>query len=163
MKEILTVLVIRPLYITGIAKNLERGVVELPRSFVYGTRGKICTFFTTFTKLSPSSPPHPLPLPLSSHTPTPLLTPPLSPRPYMSLGCLRDQVIYPDTLEEMKGRGISDKDLEDILDIVHLTYIVKREGGVLRMIKWECTCEHVCISDWEWIHRQNWYIQWLRK
>ena len=39
-------------------------------------------------------------------------------------------MIYPDTLEEMKGRGISDKDLEDILDIVHLTYIVKREGGV---------------------------------
>ena len=41
----------------------------------------------------------------------------------MSLGCLRDQVIYPDTLEEMKGRGISDKDLEDI---VHLTYIGMR-------------------------------------
>ena len=30
----------------------------------------------------------------------------------------------------MKGHGISDKDLENILDIVHLTYIVKREGGV---------------------------------
>ena len=65
----------------------------------------------------------------------------------MSLGCLRDQVIYPDTLEEMKGRGISDKDLEDILDIVHLTYIVKREGGVWCMIKWECWYVHVCIRD----------------
>ncbi|SAM05940.1 hypothetical protein [Absidia glauca] len=50
-------------------------------------------------------------------------------RPYLSLGTLRDQILYPDTVEEMHERGVSDKDLLDILHIVQIGHIVDREGG----------------------------------
>ncbi|XP_053306343.1 ATP-binding cassette sub-family D member 3-like [Spea bombifrons] len=48
---------------------------------------------------------------------------------HMNLGTLRDQVIYPDTPEHWKRKGIPDKVLKEYLDNVQLGYILEREGG----------------------------------
>lgn len=47
----------------------------------------------------------------------------------MSVGTLRDQVIYPDTYQEMQAHGFTDLQLEGILRTVNLLYILEREGG----------------------------------
>lgn len=47
----------------------------------------------------------------------------------MSIGSLRDQVIYPDTKHDMVKKGVTDEELLNVLDIVHLQQIITREGG----------------------------------
>lgn len=50
-------------------------------------------------------------------------------RPYLSRGTLRQQVIYPDDVREMRAKGVTDTDLYNILDIVEIASVVDREGG----------------------------------
>ncbi|ORX53226.1 hypothetical protein DM01DRAFT_1306277 [Hesseltinella vesiculosa] len=50
-------------------------------------------------------------------------------RPYLSLGTLRDQILYPDTVQDMAARGVTDADLLDILKVVQIENVVEREGG----------------------------------
>ncbi|KAG0241304.1 ATP-binding cassette sub- D member 3 [Actinomortierella wolfii] len=50
-------------------------------------------------------------------------------KPYLALGTFRDQVIYPDTKAQAAAKGYDDRKLHELLDIVHLGYLIEREGG----------------------------------
>lgn len=50
-------------------------------------------------------------------------------RPYLSVGTLRDQVIYPDGEVEMRSKGRRDLELKRILEEARLGYLPDREGG----------------------------------
>lgn len=54
-------------------------------------------------------------------------------KPYLPMGTLRDQIIYPDSCNDKT----SDSDLLELLKIVHLEYLVEREGG------WDA------VRDWQ--------------
>ncbi|KAL3463367.1 ABC transporter transmembrane region 2-domain-containing protein [Aspergillus heterothallicus] len=50
-------------------------------------------------------------------------------RPYLSVGTLRDQIIYPHTEIDMRDAGVADSALQKILEDAHLGYLPSREGG----------------------------------
>lgn len=50
-------------------------------------------------------------------------------RPYLSVGTLRDQVIYPHTELDMREAGKRESHLQKILDDARLSYLPDREGG----------------------------------
>ncbi|CED83847.1 probable peroxisomal half abc transporter [Phaffia rhodozyma] len=58
-------------------------------------------------------------------------------KPYLSLGSLRDQIIYPDSYADMKAAGRTDAELMSILEAVHLAYIPAREGGWETRKEWK--------------------------
>ncbi len=58
-------------------------------------------------------------------------------KPYLTIGTLRDQIIYPDTLDDMRMKKITDDDLMQILDIVNLQPVVLREGGLSAFADWK--------------------------
>ncbi|KAF9945238.1 ATP-binding cassette sub- D member 3 [Mortierella alpina] len=50
-------------------------------------------------------------------------------KPYLALGTFRDQVIYPDTKQQALAKGFTDQKLFELLSVVHLGYLIDREGG----------------------------------
>jgi ATP-binding cassette subfamily D (ALD) long-chain fatty acid import protein len=50
-------------------------------------------------------------------------------RPYLSIGTLRDQVIYPHSEMDMRDAGRRDHELSRVLEAVRLGYLPDREGG----------------------------------
>eukprot|EP01139_Manchomonas_bermudensis_P010009 Amastigsp_a339828_62.p2 type:complete len:677 gc:universal Amastigsp_a339828_62:2048-18(-) len=57
-------------------------------------------------------------------------------RPYLTLGSLRDQIIYPQTLEQFRKDGRSDDELVELLRAVSLEYVIDREGGFDTVQNW---------------------------
>ncbi|KAI3646141.1 hypothetical protein MP228_009069 [Amoeboaphelidium protococcarum] len=50
-------------------------------------------------------------------------------KPYLCLGSLRDQLLYPHDKETALKNGATDDKLMELLKMVHLEYLVDREGG----------------------------------
>lgn len=48
-------------------------------------------------------------------------------RPYMVIGNLRDQIIYPDTYADMINKQVTEDDLRKIMGMVYLEHIVERD------------------------------------
>ncbi|KAB0795258.1 hypothetical protein PPYR_12097 [Photinus pyralis] len=57
-------------------------------------------------------------------------------KPYMTLGCLRDQITYPHSGAEAIRRGSTDANLEQHLRRVQLEYLLEREGGLDAVADW---------------------------
>lgn len=61
----------------------------------------------------------------------------VSQRPYLPLGTFRDQIIYPHTASQMLESGVTDEDLERLLQSMHFLYLLDRPG------RWDA------VEDWE--------------
>nr|CCA16613.1 ATPbinding Cassette (ABC) Superfamily putative [Albugo laibachii Nc14] len=57
-------------------------------------------------------------------------------RPYLSIGTLRDQIIYPHSVNEMRENGRTDEQLLEFLRQVQLEYIAEREAGLDSEQEW---------------------------
>lgn len=57
-------------------------------------------------------------------------------KPYLAIGTLRDQVIYPHSKADALSRGFDDVKILELLQAVHLQYLVTREG------EWDA------VADW---------------
>ncbi|KAI9219860.1 ABC transporter transmembrane region 2-domain-containing protein [Blastocladiella britannica] len=57
-------------------------------------------------------------------------------KPYLALGTLRDQVIYPHTRSQALARGFDDTKILGLLETVRLSYLVQREGGFDAVHDW---------------------------
>jgi ATP-binding cassette, subfamily D (ALD), member 3 len=61
-------------------------------------------------------------------------------RPYLALGTLRDNLVYPSTWQEaMEQRGATDYFLIQLLEQVHLEDLVRRKGGLDAVQDWSET------------------------
>ncbi|KAG0146283.1 hypothetical protein CROQUDRAFT_44620 [Cronartium quercuum f. sp. fusiforme G11] len=58
-------------------------------------------------------------------------------RPYLSLGSLRDQIIYPHSFPEFEAMGGTDAELMKLLEHAYLAYIPAREGGLDTVKEWK--------------------------
>ena len=58
-------------------------------------------------------------------------------RPYLAIGSLREQIIYPHSVDQMRANGRTDEELMEILKIVYLDYIPGREGGWDAIKEWK--------------------------
>lgn len=57
-------------------------------------------------------------------------------RPYLALGTLRDQIIYPLTKEEAEEQGCTDDALKQLLHDVYLDEVGNRKGGLDSVCDW---------------------------
>ncbi|XP_053203647.1 ATP-binding cassette sub-family D member 3-like [Panonychus citri] len=57
-------------------------------------------------------------------------------KPYLALGTLRDQIIYPDTVADMRRKGVTDEDLITLLAKVELTYLLERDYNMDSIHDW---------------------------
>ena len=58
-------------------------------------------------------------------------------RPYLALGTLRDQIIFPDSREDMLAKHVTDAEIMELLRQVHLESIALRDEGLDTVNDWK--------------------------